>query len=138
MSQILHAGGVPMYLYGVHHGGWPTWWQDAAKRDNSNSWSVAATFVHNFLKFHYAANVDGQPFQPGDMVGWSWNDGNIVDHVNFVYQVVNGVPYFLQHSNDYSTPKPLYPDFQASATQAHEWPARMWHLRFYHRLPTSP
>ena len=129
MSQILHAGGMPMLHYDQHIQGSDTWWDDKKNDDWSNSWTLSVAYVHQWLHFGFAKRVTD--WQPGDFVGWGWKNDDHVDHLDFVYEVVNGEPYFLQHTKDYSSPHSKS-QFDQDVKQEGNAPARMWHFRITH------
>lgn len=140
MSQIMIAGGMQMvgefrYVPGAwwfnkkFPGGWThsftvanDWYQEMVQ-------SKRLVYVHS----HIVNGHRDYDYRPGDVVAWKWkwekNRTIPVSHFDFVVKVVNGTPYFLQHSDDYTEPLSMK-KFEAKATQQeHLGPIRDLHLR---------
>ncbi|MFE1522712.1 amidase domain-containing protein [Schaalia turicensis] len=99
VSQILHAGGVPMDYGADEFGGW--WWKSRTNR--SISWVRARTFAA-YMGSGYTAQVWVDIFnnvRPGDIIGLDETSDGDVDHLGFIHSKNASKLLIAQHSPDY-------------------------------------
>jgi cell wall-associated NlpC family hydrolase len=137
MSQILHAGGVPMqdWVGGYAIEPWQ-WWSAKDLGISSPSWDNASSFFHWAVQNGFAENLHAETnWEPGDFVAWRWSGQKNINHVTFVYSVPNGQPSFLQHSPSLQWPT-NWPTYMNIIKKKGEYPPWWVHFRFINTEPT--
>jgi hypothetical protein len=99
VSQVLHAGGLPMEKSSSQGKGW--WYQGGGSSNDrwSYSWSVAHVLYHYLGQGTRATRVQSaSQLLLGDVICYDWDGDGRWNHNAVVTYISGGVPYVSAHS----------------------------------------